>query len=117
MLHLGIIRPEYVVDLGGVPELRGLRQNGALHIGAFTRIRALELDAGVRGAYGLLAEAASQVANVRVRNVATVGGAVAYGEPQTDTPTALTALGASVSATSANGVPGDTARCVLPWPV
>ena len=96
MLELGVVRPEYVVDLGGVEELNGIEQNGSLHLGALTRIRTLELDPDIRRDYGLLSEAASQVANVRVRNVATVGGAVAYGEPQTDTPTALTALGATV---------------------
>lgn len=96
MLELGVVRPEYVVDLGGIEELKGLDWNGGLRIGALTSIRTLERDPVVRRGYGLLAEAASQVANVRVRNVATVGGAVAYGEPQTDTPTALTAHGASV---------------------
>ncbi len=103
MLRLGVVRPECVVDLGGVAGLRGIEANGALRIGALTPIRALELDGGARSRWGLLAEAASQVANVRVRNAATVGGAVAYGEPQTDTPTALTALGASVRAASAKG--------------
>ena len=96
MLELGVVRPEYVVDLGRLEELDGIEQNGTLRIGALTRIRTLELAPQVRRDYGLLAEAASQVANVRVRNVATVGGAVAYGEPQTDTPTALMALGATV---------------------
>ena len=96
MLELGIVRPEYVVDLGRLEELDGIEQNGGLRIGALTRIRILELAPQIRSDYGLLAEAASQVANVRVRNVATVGGAVAYGEPQTDTPTALMALGATV---------------------
>lgn len=96
MLRLGVVRPECVVDLGGVAALRGLDANGALRIGALTPIRALELDGSVRARWGLLAEAASQVANVRVRNAATVGGAVAYGEPQTDTPTALVALNATV---------------------
>ena len=96
MLRLGVVRPECVVDLGGVAALRGLEANGALRIGALTPIRALELDGSVRARWGLLAEAASQVANVRVRNAATVGGAVAYGEPQTDTPTALAALSATV---------------------
>ena len=96
MLRLGVVRPECVVDIGGIAELRGLRRNGGLRIGALASIRSLELDDGVRAAHPLLAEAASQVANVRVRNAATVGGAVAYGEPQTDTPTALTASGASV---------------------
>ena len=108
MLRLGVVRPECVVDLGGIEEMRGLRsngdrRNGGLHVGALASIRSLELDDGVRAAYPLLAEAASQVANVRVRNVATVGGAVAYGEPQTDTPTALTASGASVRITGVSG--------------
>ena len=103
MLRLGVVRPECVVDLGGVAGLRGIEANGALRIGALTPIRALELNGGARSRWRLLAEAASQVANVRVRNAATVGGAVAYGEPQTDTPTALTALGASVRAASVKG--------------
>ncbi len=103
MLRLGVVRPECVVDLGGIEEMRGLRRNGGLHIGALASIRSLELDDGVRAAYPLLAEAASQVANVRVRNVATVGGAVAYGEPQTDTPTALTASGAVVRIAGVSG--------------
>ena len=103
MLRLGVVRPECVVDLGGIEEMRGLRRNGGLHIGALASIRSLELDDGVRAAYPLLAEAASQVANVRVRNVATVGGAVAYGEPQTDTPTALTASRASVRIAGVSG--------------
>ena len=103
MLRLGVVRPECVVDLGGIDDMRGLRRNGGLHVGALASIRSLELDDGVRAAYPLLAEAASQVANVRVRNVATVGGAVAYGEPQTDTPTALTASGASVRITGVSG--------------
>ena len=92
-----------MVDLGGIDEMRGLRRNGGLHIGALASIRSLELDDGVRASYPLLAEAASQVANVRVRNVATVGGAVAYGEPQTDTPTALTASGAVVRIAGVSG--------------
>ncbi len=108
MLELGVVRPEYVVDIGAIEELtglerNGLEQNGELRIGALTRIRALELNEGVRREYGLLAEAASQVANVRVRNVATVGGAVAYGEPQTDTPAALIAYGATVRIAGPSG--------------
>ena len=96
MLELGVVRPEYVVDIGAIDGLSGVEQDGGLRIGALTRIRELELNAGVWRDFGLLAEAASQVPNVRVRNVATVGGAVAYAEPQTDTPTALTAYGATV---------------------
>jgi carbon-monoxide dehydrogenase medium subunit len=103
LLHLGILRPQYVMDLGGIDALRATTSNGSLRIGALTSIRSLERSANVARTHGLLAEAAAQVANVRVRNIATIGGAVAYGEPQTDTPVALTALGASVEITGANG--------------
>jgi carbon-monoxide dehydrogenase medium subunit len=103
LLHLGVVRPRYVVDLGGIAALRETTMNGALHLGALTSVRALERDAAIAKDYNLLSEAASQVANIRVRNAATVGGAVAYGEPQTDTPVALTALGASVEIAGASG--------------
>ena len=96
LMNLGVLRPSYVVDLGSLAELRGVKeQDGALRIGALTTLRSLEL-----GGHGLLSAAASQVANVRVRNVATVGGSIAYGEPQSDTPVALIAAGASVTLAS-----------------
>jgi len=103
MLHLGILRPQYVVDLGGIDALRGVSVNGGTHLGALASVRSLERSADVQRACGLLSHAASQVANVRVRNVATVGGAVSYGEPQTDVPVALTALGASVTIAGSSG--------------
>lgn len=96
LLHLGVVRPRYVVDLSGVDALRQTTLNGALHLGALVSVRSLELDRTIAQDYNLLSEAASQVANVRVRNAATIGGAVAYGEPQTDTPVALTALDAEI---------------------
>lgn len=96
LLRLGVLRPRYVLDIGGIADLRERTANGTLRLGALTSIRTLERDAEIARDYDVLADAASQVANVRVRNVATVGGTVAYGEPQTDTPVALTALGASV---------------------
>lgn len=99
LLHLGLLRPSLVVDLGGAAELHGVeRCNGGMRVGALTTIRTLETSAAIASAYPILAEAASQVGSVRVRNAATVGGAVAYGEPQTDVPTALIALGAQVEA-------------------
>ena len=102
MLNLGVLRPRYVLDLAGIDELYDFGNNGALYLGALTTIRELELGEDSGESHPLLREAASQVANVRVRNVATVGGTVAYGEPQTDTPVALTALGATVWVAGAN---------------
>ena len=102
MMSLGVLRPRYVVDVGSIPELRGLRAGDAgLRLGALTTVRSIERDPAVAEKYGLLAEAASQVANVRVRNRATIGGSVCYGEPQTDLPPALIAMGASATITAA----------------
>ncbi|MCH7607385.1 MAG: xanthine dehydrogenase family protein subunit M [Chloroflexi bacterium] len=109
MMTLGVLRPDYVVDVGFIPELGpeldGSRSGGAgLRLGALTTVRSIERDPAIAGAYGLLADAASQVANVRVRNRATVGGSVCYGEPQTDLPPALIAMGASATIAASTGV-------------
>ena len=104
MMTLGVLRPGTVVDVGRVPELGGSRADGGvLRLGALTTIRSIERDTAIAGAYGLLADAASQVANVRVRNRATVGGSVCYGEPQTDLPPALIAMGASATIAASGG--------------
>ncbi len=101
MLSQGILRPRYVVDIGGLPGLKGFRrENGSFRIGALTPIAMLHQDPF---APDLLAEAASQVASIRVRNVATVGGSVCYGEPQTDLPPALVAMGARAHVEGARG--------------
>jgi len=104
LLQKRMLRPELVVDLGGLPGPTGVEQNGGgLRIGALTPIRAIERDATVRSSYGLLAEAASQVAGVRVRNAATVGGSVCFGEPQTDLPPALLAMNATATIAGSQG--------------
>jgi carbon-monoxide dehydrogenase medium subunit len=105
LMKLGVLRPAYVVDLGGLDELRGVdvAADGTLRLGALTTLRSVERDPKIADGHALLAEAAGQVANVRVRNVATVGGTVAYGEPQTDTPVALIASGASVTIAGTSG--------------
>jgi len=105
LMSQGVIRPRYVVDLGRLPALRGLQllDNGGVRIDALTSIRTLERDSFLTGRYSMLAEAASQVASVRVRNMATVGGSICYGEPQTDLPPALIAMGATVSIAGTQG--------------
>ena len=104
MMTLGVLRPGYVVDVGRVPEIGGSHAGGdGLRLGALTTVRSIERDPAVAEQYGLLADAASQVANVRVRNRATVGGSVCYGEPQTDLPPALIAMGASATIAASGG--------------
>ncbi len=104
LLNLGLLRPSLVVDIGGIGGLHGAGEaGGAYRLGALTSIREIETSERVKGRYPVLAEAAAQVGSVRVRNAATVGGAIAYGEPQTDVPVALVALGASVELASRDG--------------
>jgi len=104
LLNLGLLRPSLVVDIGGVGALHGAGEtDGNYHLGALASVRALETSEQIKSRYPILAEAAAQVGSVRVRNAATVGGAIAYGEPQTDVPVALVALGASVEVVSRDG--------------
>ena len=113
MMTLGVLRPDYVVDVGNVRELAGSHADGGgLRLGALTTVRSIERDPAIAGAYGLLTDAASQVANVRVRNRATVGGSVCYGEPQTDLPPALIAMGASASIVASTGTASGGTRTV-----
>lgn len=73
-----IKRPSAVVDLGGIPEMTGIRdvENG-LEIGAMTSLTEIERDERVRSAYAVVADAARHVATPQIRNQGTVGGNVA----------------------------------------
>lgn len=72
-----IRRPEAVVDIGGLSELRGIRdRDGGLEIGALTSLTRVLGDERVRGRYRLLAEAALAVATPQIRNQGSLGGNV-----------------------------------------
>lgn len=69
-------RPRYVVDLGGIESLRGIREtsDGGLEIGALTTLSELERSAVVRERFAVLSWAASKVASPQIRNSGTLGG-------------------------------------------
>ena len=68
-------RPEAVIDLGGLPELQGIRQtDNGLEIGAMVTLTEIATNPLVTENYGLLAEAASRVASPQIRNAGTIGG-------------------------------------------
>ena len=70
-------RPEMVVDLSQVAELRGIRQHaGGLEIGAMTTLTEVAAHPAVRASYGLLREAAELVASPQIRHQGTLGGNV-----------------------------------------
>ena len=70
-----LFEPEYVLDLRGIPDLRGIRPrpDGA-EIGALTTIRSIERSDFLREHYPVLTEAAATVASPVLRNMGTIGG-------------------------------------------
>jgi 4-hydroxybenzoyl-CoA reductase subunit beta len=71
-----LFEPEYVLDLRGVQELRGIRpqDDGAVEIGALTTIRSIETSPYLRRHFPVLTEAAETVASPVLRNMGTIGG-------------------------------------------
>ncbi len=98
MYKQGLLRPEKVVGLGRLAELRGVRrlEDGGLWLGAMTTLRAIETHPEVAAHSPALALAFASVATVRIRNQATLGGNLAHADPAQDPPPMLMALDATV---------------------
>jgi carbon-monoxide dehydrogenase medium subunit len=100
MMKAGIFQPTRLVCLHKIePEHARIAvvDGGALRIGAMATLSQLEHDANVAKHQPMLSRAMRTLSNVRVRNVARVGGALAHGDPHMDLPPVLTALGARIS--------------------
>ena len=99
------------------PSIRASPSAGnALRIGAMATLSDVEHDANVAARLPVLKRAMRTLSNVRVRNVARVGGALAHGDPHMDLPPVLAALGARVSISGPNGnreLPVEAALCRL----
>jgi carbon-monoxide dehydrogenase medium subunit len=97
MMKLRLAAPERVVDLSRVPGLKGITEDkGTIRIGAMTTHHEIEDSPLLRGKCPLLAETASNIGDVQVRNMGTIGGSVAHADPAADYPAALLALEAKV---------------------
>src|SRR5260221_10679933 len=100
MMKAGVFHPTRLVSLGKIEKrYSGIAadKNG-LRIGAMTTLSTLEHSADVRKLTPVIARTLRTLSNVRVRNVATVGGALAHADPHMDLPPVLIALGASMTA-------------------
>ena len=93
MMKAGVLRPQRLVSLRNLG-LANIEAAGSLRIGAMTTLSALERSAEVRKGWPVIARTLRTLSNVRVRNVATVGGALAHADPHMDLPPLLSALGA-----------------------
>lgn len=106
MMKARLFQPVRLVSLRRVNgTLRGVRRNerGGLTIGAMTTLSELERSAQVAAAVPVMSRALQTLSNVRIRNVATLGGHLAHGDPHMDLPPILLTLGARVRAVSRRG--------------
>lgn len=93
ILRLRLAFPELLVDVGRVPELRGVREDGdRLAIGAMTSHHDVIHDPLVQRHAGLLAAATRTVADPAVRHRGTLGGSLAHADPAGDLPSVVLAL-------------------------
>jgi carbon-monoxide dehydrogenase medium subunit len=104
MLRLRLAAPTLLVDLGGLGELRGVRDDGdALVIGAMTRYADLLHDPLVRDHAPLLAQATATVADRQVRHLGTIGGSLSEADPAGDLPSVAVALDVSFEVVGPGG--------------
>lgn len=98
MMKLRLATPEVLVDIHELDgELRYIREDdGVLKIGALARHADVLESEAVRERYALLADAEAMIADPLVRNMGTLGGALAHGDPAEDLPAAFIALGSEL---------------------
>ena len=107
MMKAGVFRPTRLVSLRKLGErvLRASRRGrtARLTIGAMTPLAVVERSPEVARAAPVIPRAMRRLSNIRVRNVATIGGNLAHGDPHMDLPPVLIALGAQVSVAGPEG--------------
>ena len=105
IIKQGLLQPRTLINLKKIPEATTITYNAdeGLRIGAMATIDAIEHTPAVTANYPALARACHVVANIRIRNMATIGGNLAHADYQSDPPTVLAALNAKVQIQSATG--------------
>ena len=105
LMKQGLLEPKTLVNIKKIAEIKGIRFDAdeGLTIGALVTHRELETSALVHEKFPVLCEAEREVANIRVRNMGTVGGNLASGEPLTDLAQIFIALDGKVKISGPNG--------------
>lgn len=106
MMKLGMLRPTRLVSLRAVEKRYseiGTGPDGEIRIGAMATLSALERSPAVQREAPVIVQTLRTLSNVRVRNVATIGGHLAHADPHLDLPPVLIALDARVSTVNPTG--------------
>ncbi len=103
-MKLRLSTPSALVDLGSIPGLDTIEQDGdGIRIGALATHATVAASELVRSGCPVLSEAAALIGDRQVRNRGTIGGSLAHADPGADYPTVVKALGATITAVRRSG--------------
>lgn len=109
LMRLRLARPAMLVDVSRIPDLSYVREDGdRVAVGALTRHHDVANSEALQELCPIMAFTASGIGDPQVRHVGTIGGSCAHGDPASDMPTVLLALGAELVVQG----PGGASRTV-----
>lgn len=104
MMKLRLARPAYLIDINRIAGLSYIKEeDGHLKIGGLTREAELENSPLIRSRFPIILDTAHVIADPQVRNLATLAGNLAHGDPANDHPATMLSLAAKLVATGAKG--------------
>ena len=103
-MKLRLAQPKLVIDIGRLPDLRGICRDGdKFVVGAMTTHYAIESSDLLKKDCPLLPEVAAAIGDVQVRNRGTIGGSIVHADPAADWPAAILALDAEMEIAGPKG--------------
>jgi len=112
-MKLRLAEPTHLVDINGLSDLNYIKeQDGYLCIGAMTTESDLETSDLISEKYPILKDTSEVIADPLVRNLATVGGNIAHGDPANDHPATMVALNAEIVVSGPTGLLGGGKRTI-----
>ena len=103
-MKLRVSSPSALIDIGRIKGLSGIKTSAtSAQIGAMTTHATIAASKELRKACPILADTASQIGDLQVRNRGTIGGSLAHADPSSDFPTVVVALGGKITASGSRG--------------
>src|SRR5262249_54759052 len=97
MMKLRLAAPEFLIDIGRIPELSYIKEDGGkIRIGALTTHHTINTSDVIQRRLRALSDAAGLIGDIQVRNKGTIGGSIAHADPAADYPASLLAFEATI---------------------
>ena len=97
MMKLRLAAPEFLIDIGRIPELSYVKEDsGKIRLGALTTHHTVNTSDAIRRRLSALADAAGLIGDIQVRNKGTIGGSIAHADPAADYPATILASDANI---------------------